>query len=212
MDIYTKEYGLGSYIVSGVRKAKSKSLNVYRPMNIIDLVAYMPGESLARVKEASHSVHYAQLDREVVRASIGTFFVDLLKNSIKEKERNDALYDFMRDTLVSLDASVQLSNLPILYCLQLSAHLGFQVSDNYGTDNAYFDLQVGQFIPSATSSKYVLNDILSESLHQLMVDPNCRLDKLTKRLLLDAMMDYYRYHIEGFTELRSLPVLRSILS
>lgn len=212
MDIYTREYGLGSYIVSGVRKAKSKSLNVYRPMNIIDLVAYMPGESLARVKEASHSVHYAQLDREVVKASIGTFFVDLLKNSIKEKERNEALYTYMRETLVALDQAALLSNLPILYCLQLSSHLGFQVRNNFSADNPYFDLQVGQYIPTPESSKYVLNNILSEALHHLMVNPNLKLDKLTRRLLLDAMMDYYRYHIEGFTDLRSLPVLRSILS
>ena len=212
MDIYTKEYGLGSYIVSGVRKAKSKSLNVYRPMNIIDLVAYMPGESLARVKEAAHSVHYAQLDREVVKASIGTFFVDLLKNSIKEKEQNEALYNYIRETLVALDSATHIANLPILYCLQLSVHLGFQVRDNYDEDHPFFDLQVGQYISAIENRKYALNDNLSKALHQLMRDPACRLDKHSRRLLLDAMMNYYRYHIEGFVELRSLPVLRSILS
>ncbi len=212
MDIYTQEYGLGSYIVSGVRKAKSSTLNVYRPMNIIDLVAYMPGESLSRVKEAAHAVHYDQLDRDVIRASIGTFFVDLLKNSIKEKERNDALYAYMRETLVSLDSATQLANLPILFCLQLSMHLGFQVMDNYDEVYRFFDLQVGQYIPNEESSKYALNDVLSEALHKLMQDPQSKLDKLSRRLLLDAMMNYYRYHIEGFTDLRSLPVLRSILS
>jgi len=212
MDIYTQEYGLGSYIVSGVRKAKSSTLNVYRPMNIIDLVAYMPGESLARVKEATHAVHYDQLDRDVIRASIGTFFVDLLKNSIKEKERNDALYAYMRETLVALDSATQLANLPILFCLQLSVHLGFQVMDNYNAEYRFFDLQVGQYIQTAESSKYALNDMLSEALHNLMQDPQAKLDKLSRRLLLDAMMNYYKYHIEGFTDLRSLPVLRSILS
>jgi len=131
LDIYTRMHGMGSYIVSGVRKSKSKSANVYHPMNIIDLVAYHPGESLSRIKEASYAYKYQQLDVDVFRSSIGTFFVDLLKNSIKEREANEGLYSYIRSTLVELDHIQQLGLLPIRYALDLAVHLGFQLADNY---------------------------------------------------------------------------------
>jgi len=212
LDVYTQEHGLGSYIVSGVRKAKSKSLNVYRPMNIIDLVAYHPGEKLARIKEASHAYHFVHLDREVVKASIGTFFVDLLRTSIKEKERNDELYAYMRSTIIHLDAATHLANLPMIFCLDLASHLGFQVMNNHNESQLYFDLQAGQFIPSQTMSKYVLNDHLSKQLSSVIIDRTHKMDKTDRRLLLDALMNYYKYHVEDFKDLRSLPVLRAILS
>lgn len=213
LDIYTQEHGLGSYIVSGVRKAKSKTSNVYNPMNIIDLVAYLPGESLARIKEASYAHTYQKLDREVIRAAIGTYFIDLLRSSIKEKEPNDSLYAYITGTLRQLDHTSALGNLPIRYAVELAYHLGFQIIDNYSDEAQYFDLQVGSFIDNDIRHNYILNDAISASLHTVMQDPaGANLDKLSRRLLLDALMDYYRLHIEDFKPLRSLPVLRTLLS
>lgn len=213
MDVYTQAQGLGSYIVSGVRKAKSKTANVYNPMNIIDMVAYQPGESLARIKEASYAHTYQKLDREVIRAAIGTFFIDLLRSSIKEKESNEDLYKYITSTLKQLDETRSLANLPIRYAIELAYHLGFQIVDNYSEENRYFDLQVGSFIDNDIRHKYILNDAISSSLHTIMQDPaGAALDKLSRKLLLDALMDYYRLHIEDFKPLRSLPVLRTLLS
>jgi len=213
LDIYTQMHGLGSYIVSGVRKAKSKTSNVYNPMNIIDLVAYVPGESLSRIKEASYDHTYQKLDREVIRAAIGTYFIDLLRSSIKEKEPNELLYLYIVKTLKDLDSGASLGNLPIRYAIELASHLGFQLSDNYSDQNQYFDLQVGAFIDNDIRHKYILNDAVSYSLHAVMQNPvNAAMDKISRKVLLDALMDYYRLHIEDFRPLRSLPVLRTLLS
>lgn len=213
LDIYTQEKGLGSYIVSGVRKAKSKMSNVYHPMNIIELVAYK-NDGLARIKEASYAVRYESLDKEVIRSSIGTFFIDLLRSSVKEKEANFPLYNYIKETLLALDSGESsLHNLPIRMTIELSKFLGFQIVNNHSLENRFFDLRTGQFIQDELEHSSVLREDISLQLHEVMEASNSyMLSRNDKNRILDLLMDFYSLHIEGFQELRSLPVLRALLS
>lgn len=214
LDIYTEVHGLSSYIVSGVRKTKSRKANIYHPMNILDLVAYNPSESLSRIKEARYAVTYQMLDRDVIRASLGTYFIDLLRSSIKEKERNPELYAYIISQLLDLDnPESSLRNLPIKMAIELSSYLGFQLDPNYSSDEPYFDLRAGQFVAKDVSHKHVLNLETSIAIYQLVHSRyTYALDRQMRNEVLDAMMMYYKIHIEGFTELRSLPILRTLLS
>ena len=38
--IYTKSFGVQSYIINGIRNSKSKNIGLYQPLNILDLVVY----------------------------------------------------------------------------------------------------------------------------------------------------------------------------
>lgn len=212
LDIYTEQQGLGSYIVSGVRKQKSRTSNVYHPMNIIDMVAYTSGESLSRIKEASYGYMYQKLDRDVIKAAVGTYIIELVRNAIQDKEADVRLYNFIRQTLVSIDEGTQLLGpLPYQFAIQLSAYLGFQMQNNYSEDRPYFDISVGQFVATLTSDKSVLDDSLSLVIHQLMNGSQIlSLSKQDKEFLLDKLMFYFELHIENFKPLRSIPVLRSI--
>ena len=211
MDIYTERHGLASFIVSGVRKSKSRMGYLFRPMNIITMVAYLPGEQLARVKEGSYAHHYMALDRDVVRSSIGTFFIDLARNCIKEKEPNPSLYHFLRSTLIDLDTTTHLKAYPIRLALALAAHLGLQLSNDHSDSLPYFDLEEGHFISDDTRGKYVLNGNRSRALHLCLSGHSDTLNKLERKLVLDDLINYYRLHVYDFKELRSLPVLRTIL-
>jgi len=214
LDIYTEEHGLGSYIVSGVRKSKSRKANIYHPMNILDLVAYNPSNSLSRIKEAKYAVTYNMLDRDVIRASLGTYFIDLLRSSIKEKEQNKDLYRYIVNQLLDLDNPVySLRNLPIKMAVDLASYLGFQLDPNFSEAEPYFDLRAGHFVAKDISHKHVLDEDTSMAFYQLLSSSfNHTVDRLTRNEVLDAMMIYYKIHIEGFTELRSLPILRTLLS
>lgn len=212
LDIYTREQGLGSYIVSGVRKQKSKTANIYHPMNIIDMIAYNSRENLSRIKEATYSVMYRRLDRDVIRASVGVFFVELLRNSLQAKEPDDRLYQFIRNILIQLDEKqLMIANLPIRFAIELTPYLGFHIQNNHSEETPYFDLRLGQFVSELGVEKQVLNARMSLELYRLMRNPlEHQLTKEDKHFLLDRMMDFYRLHIDNFRPLRSIPVLRTI--
>lgn len=214
LDIYTQEYGLGSYIVSGVRKSKSTTINIYHPINIVNIVAYIPKENLSRIKEAGYAFRYQSLQSNVIRGAVATFYIDLLRTSIKEKEANLSLYMHIIQQLKILDnPDYPLHNIPIQLMIQLATYLGFGIQDNFSKEKCYFDLKTAQYIPSDLEHSYILHQELSTHLHLLMHSNfEATIPKQIRQILLDKLILFYKIHIENFKDLRSLPILRTLLS
>lgn len=213
LDIYSKDIGLHSYIVSGVRKSKSKSVNVYNPMQIIEYVAYKSEDKLSRIKEGKISYLYSSIPFDVIKSSIAMYMVDISRSAIKEKESNLHLYNFIKSSLVELDnRSSNLGNLPLIFSLNLCSYLGFGISNNYSENQNYFDLRSGQFTSLGTEKDGCLDEIDSQHLFKILNNPNVPLSKGIRSNLTDHIMMYYKMHVEGFKELKSLPIMRTILS
>lgn len=213
LDVYTKEAGLHSFIVSGVRKAKSKMVNVYHPMNIIDFVAYFSDDKLSRIKEAQFAVRYDDMTFNVVKSSIAMFVIDLARNAIQEKEANLELFSFLKSYLIAIDQSeLNIKYVPLDFTIKLARYLGFGIQDNYTLLDRYFDMKEGVFVDKNVGHNYIMPEHLSEKLHELLSENNYSLNKNERNDLLDQLINYYRYHIDGFRPLKSLAVLRAILS
>lgn len=213
LDIYTKEEGLHSFIVSGVRKAKSKMANVFHPMNIIDIVAYYSEEKLSRIKEAQFSVRYDDLTFNVVKSSIAMYVIDLARNAIQEKEANLELFAFLKSYLVAIDnGAVNTKYVPLDFTIKLVAYLGFDIQNNFNVVDKYFDMKEGIFVDKNVGHNYIMNENLSQKLHEMLSEESYNLNKNERNDLLDQLINYYRYHIDGFRPLKSLAVLRAILS
>jgi len=217
LDIFTREKGMRSFIVSGVRSSKAKNkASMYQHLNILDLVAYDKDNKLARIKECKFEHYYQRLSFDVVRSSIGLFLLEVCKNSIKEKEENIELFDFIYDRLTMLDSDVphNFGLFPIKFLLELSQHIGFMPYDNFDAANPYFDLYNGRFIPEMTE-KYVSNQEISSGIAQVIKTeinelPSLHFPKELRNLIIDDLIIYYRLHIDQFKELKTLEVLRVI--
>ena len=183
-------------------------------MNIIEIVAYVNNSSLSRIKEGQFSYSYTDLNFNVIKSSLGMFILDLSRHAIKEKEVNLPLYNFLVDSLKSLDLGKLNTRLvPIQFAIKLAGYLGFAISNNYSPENKYFDLHSGQFINNEVRNSQILNEKSSLHLHRILSDDlNINADKTERNQLLDHLITYYKLHVEGFSELKSLPVLRTILS
>ena len=123
LEVFTREKGMRSFIVSGVRSSKSKNkASLYQHLNILDLVAYDKDNKLARIKECGIEYYYQRLSYDVVRSSIGLFLLEVCKNAIKEKEENIELFDFIYERLKLLDSDTpqNFGLFPIKFLLELS--------------------------------------------------------------------------------------------
>ena len=212
--MYTPDQGLQSYIIGGVRKAKSRQANVFNPMNILEFVSYPNENRLSRIKEAGYAITYSRLNFDVIRSSIAMFLIDLSRNSIKESESNPELYKFLKNYLIAVDeGEIELKYVPHFFALDLAKYLGFEPSANFSALNQYFDLREGAFIDNNVVHQNILNESLSKSMFELIAkNEKVNLNKAQRSDLLDRILDYYKLHIEGFKDLKSLSVLRSILS
>ncbi len=220
--IYTEELGLRSYMVNGVRKAKTKTkAALLQPLTLLDLVVYnREGKTLQRIKEMRPAQVFTSIPFDLVKSGVALFMSELMSKTVKEEETNTALFHFLYSEIEHLDASPSnLSLYPLCFMIGLSGHLGFRPhNDHHPEKQAFFDLRAGHFTATeAPILSYALNKANSKQLAKLL-DYQARertierpyINKSDRRSLLQCLLKYYQYHIENFKEIKSIWVLMEV--
>ncbi len=221
--VITELLGLQTYLVNGVRsgsvKGASKS-GMFQPPAMLDLVIYhQESKNLQRLKEYSWNHLYQNIFSDVVTHSVALFMIELLQKCLRQPEPNPELYYFMEDALTTLDHSDQnvQANFPLFFAIHLAGFFGMRMDDNYSEKRCFLDLREGYFTEEKPAHPHYLETPLSGiSSHLLKIRQPAELadlplNKEKRRLLLSAFEDFYSIHIAGFTPLKTLPVLRTIL-
>jgi DNA repair protein RecO (recombination protein O) len=221
--IFTELLGLQSYIVNGVRTISRKGASkagLFQPAAMLDLIIYhQETKNLQRIKEFSWNHLYQHIFSDVITNTVALFMIELLQKCLKQPEPNPDLYYFMEDALKGLDQSelkVQ-ANFPLFFAIHLAGFFGFRIDDNYSEKRSFLDLREGYFTEEKPAHPHYLENPLSEISSQLLktMQPEdlapLSLNKEKRRLLLMAFEDFYSIHISGFTPMKTLPVLRTIL-
>jgi len=218
-DIYTREEGLRTFIIGGVRKQKSNfSPGLLQVMSIVDLVAYFKvDKDMHRVKEMIPAQIFSGISYDVIKSSVGLFMIEVAQKSIRESERNYRLFDFLEHSFMLLDATPNsLANFPIGFLLRLSSYLGFQPERFRDPEEVFFDLKEGHFVSNTIGHTYFLNESQTDLLWNcLPLDlteiHEIKIDKSERKQLINELIQFYRFHVEQLQEVRSLSVLETIL-
>ncbi|MEI6950433.1 DNA repair protein RecO [Paraflavisolibacter sp. H34] len=221
---FTELFGLQSYLVNGVRVASKHGVAraaFFQPGSQLDLVVYKNEfKNLQRIKEYKWAHLYGDLLSDVRKNAVALFIVELLYKCLKEPETNSELYYFLEASLVQLDeASTGVTaNFPLYFALHLAIFFGFRISDEYTPDKPFLDLQEGIFTPDRPAHPFYLQDVAAEvtALILQMRQPGelegLSLNQEFRRLLLNGYENYYALHIPDFGSLKTLPVLRDMMS
>jgi DNA repair protein RecO (recombination protein O) len=221
---FTELFGLQSYIVNGVRQASTKGTakaSYFQPGAYLDLVVYHNDfKNLQRIKEYKWAHLYSHLFSDVFKNAVAVFAIELLTKSLKEPEPNNQLFYFLEDALLHLDSATPAvtANFPLFFALHLAVFFGFRISDEHTEEMSYLDLQEGIFTDYQPRHPHYLEGKEAEAVaHILKVQLPAELEDLklnseTRRRMLQALETYYALHIAEFGHLKTLPVLREILS
>ncbi len=224
VSIFTELFGLQSYLVNGVRTSTKKGTgkaSLFQPTAILDLVVYHNDlKHLQRIKEFKWGYLYNNILSDVRKNAVALFMVELLTKCLKQPESNPELYHFTEDAFLHLDESddAVTANFPLFFALHLPVFFGLRISDNYSEKNNLLDLQEGSFMDQQPAHPHFLNDKKAAITSQLLkvMQPeelaDIKLNHDFRRNLLFAYETYYSLHIQDFGSLRSLPVLKEILS
>lgn len=219
LEMYTEARGIRSYIVSGVRKARSRTPpSLVQPMNLVDIVAYeREGKELNRLKEVRPAHVYTQIPFDVYRGSIGLFMLEMTRNSIREAEENPALFHFLFEAFRLLDTTEgPVAHFHHHFLLELTAHLGLLPAGSYTEATPLFDLKAGSFVGLHPGHTEYLDERQAELLFQLLHAspdelPGIASSRRERSQLLGELVRYYHHHIEGMREVNSLQVLRTVM-
>ncbi len=217
--IFTKKYGMLSFMVQGVRSSKAKQKgNILQPLNILQLDIYLKEQrSLNRIREYSTAYIYKHLHSDFTKQSVAVFCIELISKCIKEQEVNERLYDYLSLFLVELDQQDGngMENKPLFFMLEIASILGFEPSIQNILIGNYFNLESGRFEAHFASRENSL-DAHETSIFKKMIavyyeKNELRIDASERKLLLEKMLLYFRWHVTDFKELRSPAILHDIL-
>jgi DNA repair protein RecO (recombination protein O) len=222
--IFTELFGVQSYLVNGVRTSSKKGsgkANLFQPSAILDLVVYYSElKQLQRIKEFQWAHLYKHILSDVKKNAVALFMVELLTKCLKQPEGHPDLFNFTEDAFLHLDESNETvtANFPLYFALHLPVFFGFRINDNYSVKNLFLDLQEGSFADERPSHPYFLEDKQAAVTSQLLKTQRpeeleqIKLNHDFRRDLLHVYERYYALHIQDFGTMRTLPVLREILS
>ncbi len=207
--IYTEQFGIQSYIVNGVRSAKSKTNRIafFQPLTLLDLVVYHKNkeQTLHRLSEVKCSEPFKDLPYHFVKSSMAMFITELLSKTLREEETNEPMFEFIQSSILILEKSHEhIENFHLIFVVKLMSYLGFGAEtakelEQQLTENLY---------------PHPLDAVTLEALQVFILAPfdyAHQLDRRRRNELLDALIFFYKVHLEGLGEMRSVEVLREMM-
>ncbi len=215
--IFVPEYGLQSYIVKGVRKSRSRiKPGLFQPLTLVNMVAYhKEREGLQNIREIRCSHPFKSITLDIRKTSVAVFMAEVMLNAFRNQESNPGLFNFVRDEIITLDDSHEnVANFHLRFLIQLSAWLGFSPARNISDSRPYFSMREGTYQPTLHGSDFLDRQqsrwFFSLSDSSLSFDEIPEMPGKMRRDLLHGILKYYRIHLEGFKELRSLETLEAV--
>ena len=213
---FTRSNGLKSYLLRGILKSRKGNLKTsyFQLLTQLELVAVHKNKgSLERIKEAKVITPYKTLHTNVVKSGMVMFLAEILKNSIKEEEINEDLYDYLEQSIYWLDQNDEIANFHIFFLIKLSAYLGFY-PDTANIEGKYFNLLEGKFVENPFGNYCEKGDAVEAIKGLFGIDfdalPATKLSKKTRLGVLNLLLLYYQLHLQSYRKPKSLMVLNQL--
>lgn len=228
VSVFTERFGMQSYLVNGVRTAAKKGkggANLFQPAALLDMVVYhQDRKSLQRIKEFHWNRQYEGLFSDITKNAVALFMVELLTKCLRQPEENVPLFQFTEDAFSALDRATPIvqANLPLFFALHLTYFFGvlprLPAPEEVEGLPLYFDLVDSIVTATEPTHLHYASGVTAITIADLLQvrQPEeltqFTLNREQRRGLLHVMEQYYQQHIQDFGSLKTLPVLREILS
>lgn len=206
--IFTRDLGLKAYLVHGVRSlSKGSKIALYQPLTVLDLVVYEKENSgLQRISEAKINTPQRLIPFDMARTSLALFVTEVISRSILEGYENEELFDFLCVSIFTLDnPATNLAHFPLFFLLENAKQLGFAPEEAEGflvesMHHPFHPEEITLVLP-------YLKDLLVKGYH-----PTSTLSLHLRRKLLDHLVAFHSQHLAHPHPIKSLPIIRQLIS
>ena len=216
--IYTKEKGLLSFMVHGVRKKKSKyKASLFQVMQHLNLeVVFKEKANLHNIREISLSDNFTDLHTNIYKSTIAQFLGEVVFKTVREEEPNYELFSFIKNSISVLDKSSDknIANFHLIFLVGLTRFLGFYPHNNFRSQNQYFCIETGEFEMIQTSQAYFDNEV-SAKFSEIIKSNYSQMHEIsmpsdTRKRMLHGLISFYQMQLPEMGEVKSLGILEVI--
>jgi DNA repair protein RecO (recombination protein O) len=218
VDMLTEQYGRLSFsttIGSSARSRQKKLL--FQPLSILEVVFdYRQSQQVQRLGEARIWWPSVSLHFDSYKMSLVFFLSEFLYYVTRDEQENVPLFEYIVSSLAWLDSvDRSFSNFHLVFMMQLSRYVGFLPNlDNY-TEGDCFDLEEGSFChaapyhgnylePTEAARIALLMRLRYETMHL------CAMSRRERNRCTEVIVSFYRLHVPGFAEMKSLAVVQDL--
>ena len=218
--LYTRKFGRQSFLVKGMRNKKAGKHNIlFQPMFILDLEVYFKASREMQVlKEFSVSYTPYEIYSNIKKSCVAIFLGEVLTSVLKEESPHEEMFDYIEESIVYFDSSKDgYANFHIAFLAGLSSFLGFEPSPRTNSDDVFFDMRNGAFVPIPPVHGNYANEEVSDILAGFFVASyntvsNITLTGILRNEVLETLVRYYSLHLPGLKKINSLEVLKEVFN
>lgn len=198
--LFTETRGAVSFAVRVPHTRRSALQNVLlAPLSMLELdMDYQESARLQKLVDVHVDEPFRSLPYHPMKQTIALFLGEFLYYALREEEPNPDLFVYLRNSLLWLDERDEgYANFPLTFLIRLSRFLGVWPD----TEEAQTGLpeQEKALVPVMLRMDFATMHLFRFSREQ-------------RARMLQVLNDYYRNHVPHFPELRSMAILREVLS
>lgn len=215
--IYTNEFGIIAVNAFISRTSKSKISNsLIQPLSLVEIeILFKENQDIHPLKEIRLVHQYQDLHENFHKLCVAQFMNEVLIKCLKEQAPNADLFEFIIQVFIWLDdTSEQINQLPVYFLFNLTKFLGFYPLESDEPNQIYFNMIDGQFQISKLEFPLGLNQEQSrlfKYLFEFDLSGSRSFVKQKRDELMEILLLYYKYHLPGFSDLKSYQVLKETL-
>jgi DNA repair protein RecO (recombination protein O) len=217
--IYTRDFGRVTLMVNGAygKSKSSKKAIFFQPLNLINIVFYKgKNHGMGRLKEIVFNQAFTSIPYNPIKTAIALFVGEVIYRTIKEEESNPNLFDFIQNSVKSLDIIEEgIANFHLVFLANLSKFLGFYPNGNYSDQTPFFDYKNGIFVQFKPHHPMYFNRENSEMLSVILRTQyeNAAIIPLNRHQrteFLELMLSFFAFHMDGTQRINSITVLNQV--
>lgn len=132
VQVYTKDWGLKSFIIKGGRKKNATiHSSLFQPLQLLSLIAYVnPKNNLSQLKEVNILRNLNYIYCNIIKSSLAFFLTEVITLSLKEELKDEDIYSFLYSSIVELNEKEDkdLKDFHLFFLYDFAKALGFEPS------------------------------------------------------------------------------------
>lgn len=193
------ESGRKSYLVRGLKSRRNTSAQLHSLALLEAVGGSSPKSSLSYLKEWTPICQLDAIRCDMAKSAIAMFISEILYRSLTNELADEALFDWLCDSIVRLDAQEgNVANFHLWWLVSYCVKMGFRPSETIEP--------AGMFTPEEES---LLRAVLTSSMEDTLALP---LSSNKRRNFCRKMLQYLSYHLGSEINARSLDVLHNIFT
>ncbi len=214
LQLLCQKRGVKSFLFKGAKKKKGMNL---MPLSFLEITYYERNETqMGQITAADHVIIWSEAIFDPRKSAALFFMCDVLQSCLKDEALpQESLFIFLSAELLELDKAPFQANYPLYFLMVMTRFLGFEPAINC-ENPTYFDMHEGVFAneqPKVFQTTISKEDI-QEFVHcflsgkdEILARPYSRAQR---QRFLKILLEYYAYHVSGFSNPKSLKILEEV--